>query len=529
MKRWNGWGDEKNNFTFELTPVAKNYIENITGQAKPLPHASLDDVIKSVPQSKAPVHTLINTDAEVRVRHSRGQSIPDWIAMKSGDFGVFPDGVAFPETNEDVKALLKLAEQEDLILIPYGGGTSVCGHINPEQNTQAIITISLSKMNTLISLDKESQIATFGAGTLGPDIEKQLAEEGYTLGHFPQSWELSTIGGWVASRSSGQQSLRYGRIEKLFAGGKIETLQGTLDIPTFPASSAGPDLREMILGSEGRMGIITEVNVRVTKIAVQENFYVAFFPSWQLGMDATRDIVQNGVQLSMMRLSNPNETSSHLKLAGHDKSVAIMEKYLSFKGCSEGKTMFTFGATGSKAQCKSALKIVKQFIRQYQGAYIGTALGKHWEHSRFRSPYLREGLWEVGLVVDTMETCVDWSKVPDMVNGIEKDIANAVDGEKIHVFTHLSHFYGQGCSVYTTYVFRMGSNYEETMQRWIKLKAAGANAIVKHGGTISHQHGVGKDHAPYLAAEKGELGIKAIEGMCELFDPDKRMNPGTLV
>lgn len=566
MKRWNGWGDEKNNFGFELTKTSQDYIENIIGKSVALPEITLEEAIAKVPQSRAPQHKLINTDAEVRLRHCRGQSIPDWLATHSGDFGTFPDGVAFPNTTAEVQTLLQFAKQENLIVIPYGGGTSVCGHINPEshsennskshsenksekkpeQNDRPIITIALTKMNKLTAFDKQSQIATFGAGTLGPDVEKQLVEHGYTLGHFPQSWELSTVGGWVASRSSGQQSLRYGRIEKMFAGGNIETLQGSLDIPTFPASSAGPDIREMILGSEGRMGIITEVKMRVTKIAEQEKFYVAFFPSWQVGMQATREIVQNGTQLSMMRLSNEVETASHLKLAGHDTAVKYLEKYLSIRGIpksgssnanvsisdnSDKKTMFTFGITGSKAQCKSALKITKQFISKHKGVYIGTALGKHWQHSRFRSPYLRQGFWDAGIIVDTMETCLDWSAVPAAVKGLESDIANALNDpdEKIHVFTHLSHFYGQGCSVYTTFLFRMDEDYDKTMQRWLKLKAAGAEAIVKHGGTISHQHGVGKDHAPYLAAEKGELGIKAIKGLCQVFDPDQRMNPGKLV
>ena len=542
MKRWNGWGDEKNNFGFELTKTSQDYIENILGKSSALPEITLDEAIAKVPESRAPQHKLINTDAEVRLRHCRGQSIPDWLATHSGDFGTFPDGVAFPNTTTEVQELLQFAKQENLIVIPYGGGTSVCGHINPEQNERPIITVALTNMNKLIAFDKQSQIATFGAGTLGPDVEKQLSAHGYTLGHFPQSWELSTVGGWVASRSSGQQSLRYGRIEKMFAGGNIETLQGSLDIPTFPASSAGPDVREMILGSEGRMGIITEVKMRVTKIAEQEKFYVAFFPSWEVGMKATREIVQNGTQLSMMRLSNEVETASHLKLAGHGTAVKYLEKYLSIRGVAKSnddeKTMFTFGITGSKAQCKSALKITKQFISKHKGVYIGTALGKHWQHSRFRSPYLRQGFWDAGIIVDTMETCLDWSAVPAAVKGMESDIANALKSEtnsahsideKIHVFTHLSHFYGQGCSVYTTYLFRMDEDYDKTMQRWLKLKAAGAEAIVKHGGTISHQHGVGKDHAPYLAAEKGELGIKAIKELCQVFDPEQRMNPGTLV
>lgn len=541
MKRWNGWGDEKNNLDFELSTTSQNYIENILGKSTALPEITLDEAIAKVPTSKAPYHKLINTDAEVRLRHCRGQSIPDWIATHSGQFEAFPDGVALPNSTREVQELLQFAKQENLILIPYGGGTSVCGHINPLASQRPIITVAMSNMNKLIDFDQKSQIATFGAGTLGPDVEKQLSAHGYTLGHFPQSWELSTIGGWVASRSSGQQSLRYGRIEKMFAGGNIETLQGSLDIPTFPASSAGPDVREMILGSEGRMGIITEVKMRVTKIAEEENFYVAFFPNWEIGMEATREIVQSGTQLSMMRLSNEVETASHLKLSGHDRGVKYLEKYLTLRGISSThneKTMFTFGITGTKIQCQSALKMTKQFLRKHKGIYIGTGLGKHWEHSRFRSPYLRQGFWDAGIVVDTMETCLDWSLVPAAVKCMESDIANALKSdsntsadtdEHIHVFTHLSHFYGQGCSVYTTFLFRMDQDYEKTLQRWMKLKAAGAEAIVKNGGTISHQHGVGKDHAPYLASEKGKLGITAITKLCNVFDPEQQMNPGTLV
>jgi len=531
MKSWNGWGDEKNDFDFELNSESQQFIEHRIGKSTPLKDATLAETVAKVPDSRSPEHRLISTAAEDRLRHSRGQSIPDWLAMRSGDFGVFPDGVAFPESSQDVQEILAFADKHDLIVIPYGGGTSVCGHITPEANEKPIITVAMTRMNALMEIDEESQIATFGAGTMGPDIERQLAKHGYTLGHYPQSWELSTVGGWVASRSSGQQSLRYGRIEKLFAGGRIETLQGTLDIPTFPATSAGPDIREMFLGSEGRMGIITEVKVRITPIAEKESFYVAFFPSWQAGLDATRAIVQNSVQLSMMRLSNPIETSTHLRLAGHKNAVNILEGYLKLRGSSEEKCMFTFGTTGTKEQCKSALKLTRKFISKHSGVYTGSSMGKRWEHSRFRSPYLRHGLWDIGVLVDSMETCLDWSSVPAAVEDIQKSIATSLGAEKeeVHAFTHLSHFYGQGCSVYTTYIFRAANSYEETQARWEKLKAAGAEAIVRHGGTISHQHGVGKDHAPYLPKEKGELGIKAIKELCQMFDPNGIMNPGKLV
>ncbi|MDX1696247.1 MAG: FAD-dependent oxidoreductase, partial [Ketobacteraceae bacterium] len=222
MRRWNGWGDDANDFP--LKKSAKDFLVEAIGDGKPLPDASFADVEAKVPPSRLPEeHPLISTDKGDRIRHARGQSFPDWLAMRSGDFGLFPDGVAFPEDASQVRELLQYARDKNLEVIPYGGGTSVVGHINPEDTNRPVLTIDMGRMNQLLDLDRESNIATFGAGTPGPMVESQLAAHGYTLGHFPQSWELSTIGGWVASRSSGQQSLRYGRIEQLFAGGSIET------------------------------------------------------------------------------------------------------------------------------------------------------------------------------------------------------------------------------------------------------------------------------------------------------------------
>ncbi|WP_420589699.1 FAD-binding oxidoreductase [Bacterioplanoides sp.] len=536
MKRWNGWGDEKNNLDFQLSKAGQEFVEGRIGKAVPLKDATLDQVIAKVPASRMPASELIKSglisiDAETRVRHSRGQSIPDWLAMRSGEFGVFPDAVAQPETTEQVETLINYAYQNDIVVIPYGGGTSVVGHINPEEGDKPVLTISLGKMNKLMHFDKTSQIATFGAGALGPDVERQLKEHGYTLGHYPQSWELSSIGGWVASRSSGQQSLRYGRIEKMFAGGTIVTPQGLMDIPTFPATSAGPDVRELFLGSEGRIGIITEVKVRVMPVAEKEAFYVAFFPSWEQGVAATRSIVQNNIQLSMMRLSNGIETKTHMTLGSPPAIKKVLDKYLGLRGIGDNKVMFTFGTTGSKEQCRSALKLANKEIKKFSGVNTGSLLGKRWEHSRFRAPYLRHGLWEIGAAADSMETCVDWADVSKTMTDMENEIRDAIkdEGEVPHPFTHLSHFYGQGCSVYTTFMFRTADNYDDTLKRWQKLKAAGANAIVANGGTISHQHGVGKDHAPYLEAEKGELGIKALKGLYDTFDPESLMNPGKQV
>jgi len=544
MRRWNGWGDENNSMA--LPTSAALFLQQTLGEAKPLTNISLNDVIAKVPDSRLTADQLskftwLTDDKEQRVRHAKGQSLPDWLAMHSGDISVFPDAIAFPENRQDIQILLQWAQQENIELIPYGGGTSVAGHINPLKSARVVITVDMSRLNQLITLDEKSQIATFGAGTPGPMVEAQLRAQGYTLGHFPQSFELSTIGGWVASRSSGQQSLRYGRIEQLFAGGIMETFNGELQLPSFPASAAGPDLKEIVLGSEGRFGIISEVKVRVSKLAEKEQFSVVFFPSWQQATDFCREVAQQRIQLSMLRVSNPMETKTQLKLAGHESAIHWLERYLSLLGAKQQKCMLTFGLTGSKAQVSASKKQVKPLIKQFKGVSTGEHLGKRWSENRFKFPYLREALWEKGVVVDTLETATDWHNVDNLMAKVESSLATGLttglatgsdensDSKKVHVFTHLSHVYGQGCSLYTTYLFCNGSDYQQTLKEWQTLKHVASTTIVENGGTISHQHGVGKDHAPYLSVEKGEQGMKVLANLCQHFDEKKLLNPHTLI
>ena len=529
MRRWNGWGDEKT--YLELPENGQSFLEEKVGKASPLENAEYSQVESSVPKSRLEVSSLYSIETKDRILHARGQSLPDWLAMKSGDIGVFPDAVSFPESSDDVRALMDDAKKNNWVLIPYGGGTSVVGHINPLKDERPIITVDMSRMCRLLDLDEQSRIATFGAGVPGPLLESQLLAKGYTLGHFPQSFELSTLGGWIASRSSGQQSLKYGRIEQLFAGGRIETLDGSFDIPTCPASSAGPDMREWFMGSEGRFGIITEAKVRVTPIADQEKFCVAFLPSWLMALNCVRAMVQAGIPMSMMRLSNAVETETQLALAGHESQINMLERFLKFRGAGDEKCMLTFGVTGNKAQNALSLTQVKKIISRFDGVYTGTLLGKRWKEKRFMFPYFRETLWEKGYASDTLETATDWDNVDFLLSEIEKNLRMALsdENEKVHVFTHLSHFYGQGCSIYTTYVYRTGDDYEQTLNRWKKLKYSTSELIVNNRGTISHQHGVGVDHAPYMEIEKGPVATDLLHHTSEFFDPSGQMNPGKLL
>lgn len=531
MRRWNGWGDESNNMALPKSAYAM--LAELLGESQPLADASLESVLAQVPPSRLKQsHPLIDTDPEVRLRHARGQSLPDWLAMRSGEFGFFPDGVAFVQTSQQVAELLQLASAQDWLVIPYGGGTSVVGHITTPQADKPILVLSLEHMNRLLDFDEQSQIATFGAGTNGPALEAQLAAKGYTLGHFPQSWELSSVGGWVVTRSSGQQSLGYGRIEQLFAGGKVETFAGSWDIGNLPASAAGMDLREILMGSEGRIGVLTEVKLRVSKLPEVERFFVAFGSDWQSAYNAVCELVQSKVPLNMLRLSNPTETFTGMRLSVAEEHIGKLDKILKWLGAGEDKCMLTYGISGSALQVKQYQKQLKKIFKRHKIVRVASAiLGEKWRHGRFKFPYLRHPLWEMGYAVDTFETALNWSLVNDYIQDAEQSVREALadEGERVHVFTHLSHVYSQGSSAYTTYLFRVGKDYQSTLLRWQKLKAAASAAIVRHGGTISHQHGVGRDHAPYLQAEKGAQGMAVMRSIVEHFDSQARLNPDVLI
>jgi alkyldihydroxyacetonephosphate synthase len=529
MRRWNGWGDES--VEFALNEDALAFLRQRIGMGTPVADAALEQACAQIAASRLPEHRLVDRSPEVRLRNALGQSLPDWLRLRYGVIGTAPDGVAYPESAQEVRELLDYARECGAAVIAQGGGTSVAGHLTAPGGPQPVLAVNLTRLRQLQYLDTESQLATFGAGVFGPDLEAQLRARGHTLGHFPQSFEYSTLGGWIVTRSSGQQSLRYGRIEQMFRGGSVETPAGTLDIPTFPASAAGTDLREMVLGSEGRLGILTEATVRVTPLPQYEAFHAVFFPSWTAAETAVRHVVQAGLSLSMLRLSNALETTTMLALAGHKKLISVLEGYLSLRGCKDGKCMLMIGVSGRKAAAKAALKDALVLTLPQGGVHVGRYMGDKWKQNRFRNVYLRNAAWQHGYAIDTVETAVDWPRVETMMRAVEAAATGALaqHGEQVHTYTHLSHLYAQGASVYTTFVYRLAGDYEQDLARWRSLKQAASKAIVENGGTISHQHGVGSDHAPYLAAEKGELGISAMRALFAHFDPAQMMNPGKLL
>jgi alkyldihydroxyacetonephosphate synthase len=530
MLRWNGWGDESINMA--VAPGGQKILRDLIGEGRPAPDFSLENMLNRIPSSRIPQHQLISTDPKLRLDHAHGQSLPDWIGLRYGILECFPDGVAMPADVEEVRELLRFAADHDLVVIPFGGGTSVVGHLDIPSGEKMVLSLSLEHLDRLIRIDSDNMLATFEAGVRGPQLEMQLSARGFTLGHYPQSFEYSTLGGWVVTRSSGQQSRHFGRIEQLFAGGEIVTPRGVLNFPPFPASAAGPDLRQILLGSEGRMGVLTKVTVKLSHLPEKDDVYGIFFPTWEQGKDAVKAIAGADIPFSMIRLSNRTETLTNLALAGHKGQISLLRHYLRLRGLSDQKAcMCLIGFTGSRRITTAAKGDAFSIVRQHKGVAVGKAMGHAWKKNRFRSAYLRNTLWDLGYAVDTLETAITWDKVTATMQAVEKSITNAlaVADERAHVFTHLSHVYPTGSSIYTTFLFRLFERPQAMLEAWKSIKQSASQTIVEAGGTISHQHGIGKDHRQYLSAEKGAIGISTLKTVFEHLDPGQLMNPDKLL
>ena len=530
-RRWNGWLDE-GAVSPAIPDGARRLLEAEIGPGTPPRDATLDSVVAGVPGSRLAALSGVSVEPEDRVRHARGQSLPDWVALRSGRLGRLPDAVARPAGADDVRTLLGEAGRHGAVVVLYGGGTSVVGGVTvPQDDDRPVLTIATDVLAGLRTLDERSGLATFGAGTLGPDLEAALAPHRLTLGHFPQSWERSTVGGWVAARSVGQQSIGFGRIEALFAGGHLEAPAGRIDLPTFPASAAGPDLRELVLGSEGRFGVLTDVVVRAVPKPRVEATPAFVLGEWPRAMEAVREIARAGLPLSMVRLATPMETATTLALAGEGRGVRLLRRYLRLRRVGPEPCLLILLASGGEKLVEQAVHEAGSIIRGHGGLGVGGGPGRQWLRGRFRVPDLRDALWAEGYAIDTLETAVSWAALPDLAAELGRTLRHGLDdiGERVHAFSHLSHVYPSGSSLYATLVFRIADDPDETLDRWRRLKTAASEAIVRHGGTISHQHGVGRDHRPWLAAEKGELGLELLESVRRRLDPDGILNPGVML
>ncbi len=529
MKRLQGWGNIETDYP--VPDPARVYLAEVLGKPLYLPDVSEEKLISKVPASRLKLNPMLSADPRDRLMHSRGQSTRDWVEMRDGLVDSFPDAVAYPTQPEDIRALIDYAQKTGTHLIPYGGGSSVVGHLTPTGSDRPFISVDMTRMDKVLDINSMDMTALIQAGAAGPILEEQLNAAGYTLGHFPQSWEYSTLGGWLLTRSVGQQSYYYGRIEPLFAGGSLETPRGTYNLPVIIKSAAGPDLRELVLGSEARFGILTQATMRIRKLPQKEQWYSAFFPNWEEGVIAEMEVAQRQLPVCMSRLSDAMETETTMQLSGEEKLVNIAKKGLNLLGLKDDRIMLIYGVTGESAHCRQAKREMEAIIRKYHGVPINFYLGPAWMKKRFLTPYLRNTLWELGYSLDTFETSLPWS----VLKQYKKDVMDKMEhilepvNEKVLVFGHISHIYTNGASVYITYAYRRAADPIETLSRWETIKSMVSQTILEYGGTISHQHGVGLDHKPYLAQEKDPLGMEVLRNSILTLDPEGMFNPGKLI
>jgi alkyldihydroxyacetonephosphate synthase len=516
---WDVWGDASD---VRRLPAVARFIAGrvLPGEPHPVPRVASPTLTPSRLDA-SDLEALrevadTTTDDASRALHLGGKSTPDLLARRSEQTQQAPDAIVLPSSHADVAAVLRICDARGIAVVPFGGGTSVVGGVEPEGGPhRAVVALDLVRTAGLLSFDETSLLATFGAGTTGPQAEELLAAHGCTLGHFPQSFLYASIGGFAATRSSGQASSGYGRFDALVHALRVATPAGDLELGRAPASAAGPDLRELLLGSEGAFGILTEVTVRVRRLPAATLYGSWRFRDFGDGAAALRTLAQRGIHPAVVRLSDHVETRVNAALGGH---VSRM------RGC---LAVATFeGATTREA--RAVRDATAKVFGQHHGKDRGPEPARSWERGRFAAPALRDPLLDIGVLAETLETATTWASLAALKHAVTRalDESLSADGAKPIVMCHISHVYPAGASLYFTVIAALTA---EPAAQWARAKDAATRAILAAGGTITHHHAVGRDHRRYLESEIGTLGVRVLEAVKATLDPNGIMNPGALV
>ena len=520
---WSGWGDPAQ------TPVLGEDVRALLAQGLGVrepktPAVALGDV--RLPPSRlgppavaeltaivGPEHAL--SDDETRVRHTRGKSLADLLRLRAGEAADAPDLVLLPGSHDEVLACLRMCSERRIAVVPFGGGTSVVGGLEPAAGGFAgVVALDLRRMNALVELDEQSRLAVLEPGLRAPQAEALLNERGFTIGHFPQSFEYLTLGGAAAARSSGQASAGYGRFDDLVLALRVAAPAGTLEFGRAPKSAAGPDLRQLILGSEGALGVITSLTVALRPVPAQRVYDGWRFESFRQGADALRRLVQDGPRPTVLRLSDEAETALNLARPSELGSGAA--------GC-----LAIAGYEGSAEEVASR-RAAASAAFEAAGAQAVPDAGEVWARDRYRGPYLRDALLDAGALVETLETVAFWSALPRLYEAVITALRESLSaqGAPPVVVCHISHVYASGASLYFTVAC---AQLDDPVAQWRSAKAAAGDAILAAGGSITHHHGVGRDHVEWYAREIGELGVGALAAVKRRLDPQGILNPGILI
>jgi alkyldihydroxyacetonephosphate synthase len=536
--RWWGWGEASH--PPGLPAHALRFLGDTIGSgSKPTPPVALENV--EIDPISIPSDTLANLceivgsthvrdDHSDRVTHAAGKGYPDLVRLRAGRPLGAPDAVVYPGSHEQLRALLRACEQASLAVVPFGGGTSVVGGVEPLRGShRGVIALDTSRMAAVLELDEASRLVKVQAGARARDFERWLAARGLTLGHFPQSFEYISLGGCAATRSAGQASTGYGRFERMVHGLRIATPTGQIELEAQPASAAGPGLREVVVGSEGTLGVIDELTLRVRRAPGERIYEGVFFETFDAGIAAFRGLAQSHAAPDVARLSDEPETRMSLALAGTGGLKGRAGRiYLGARGYGEG-CLAILGFEGDPVEVGARRARALELVRAGGGLRVGLSAGQAWLASRFSAPYLRDELLTHGVMVETLETATPWSNVKALHRHVGAAIGEALRacGTPALVMCHVSHLYETGASLYFTFIARQQAG--EELAQWCAAKAAASEAILDGGGTITHHHAVGRDHAPWMEREIGSDGVRALRALKAELDPANIMNPGKLL
>jgi alkyldihydroxyacetonephosphate synthase len=531
--KWCGWGDPAKRTA--LGDEAHAVLRSELGDAEPAARAALEQVVLPEPGAlpeaivDAVGQAAVLTGREQRTRRSAGRSYPDLVRLRSGRLDQAPDAVVLPGSSDEVRRVLELCARDGIAVVPFGGGTSVVGGVDPfRDGFDRLISMDLRRLRR-IAVDQRSLTATLGAGLRGPEAEEALAAEGLTLGHFPQSFEYATIGGFAATRSAGQASSGYGRFDSLVTSIAMTGPAGELRTLETPHSAAGPALRELVVGSEGTLGVITEVTARVRAAPERRRYEAWVAADFASGAEIVRSMAQTDALPDVVRVSDQAETRLSVGLSGASGARRrLLASYLRLRRRADG-CVIVCGWEGEHEAVERRRALTTRRLRAGGAAALGGSPGRAWERGRYEGPYLRDELLDLGYMAETLETAHTWSRLGELYEAVRAAIETALAGQGTPgiVMCHLSHAYRDGASLYYTFLARRRPGAE--LEQWGAVKAAACEAIVATGGTITHHHAVGRDHRPYMRAEVGELGVEALRALKERLDPAGIMNPGKLI
>jgi alkyldihydroxyacetonephosphate synthase len=492
---------------------------------RPLADVTLPPARGEVPPELA---AFCVADREARIRHAYGKSYRDQVRAFAGDFRSAPDLVAIPRSEDDVARVLEWASRENVAVVPFGGGTSVTGGVEPDVGGayRATLSLDVRRLSRVREVDPLSRAARIEAGATGPAIEAALASHGLTLRHFPQSFEFSTLGGWIATRAGGHFATVYTHIDDLVESVRLLTPGGIWQTGRFPASGAGPDPVRLALGSEGALGVVTEAWVRVQPRPRFLASATVHFEDFAHGAEAVRAIAQSGLHPANCRLLDPGEAMlNSVATDGHAVLVLAFESADHALGPWIDRALAISAEHG--ATCREGPHLREH--RAGAGERDRAAEAASWRSAFLAGPYLQSALVSLGLVADTFETACTWDRFPALHEGVCAVVLEAMQracGSGV-LTCRFTHVYPDGPAPYYTFVAPARSGGE--LEAWAAVKRAASDAIQAQGGTITHHHAVGRLHAPWYERERPEPFARALAAAKAAVDPAWILNPGVLV